>query len=373
MTITPDPIVGPRDRLEYVDQLRALAALYVAVYHAMLTVWPAGGARPPWYFRWADYGHFGVTAFIVVSGFSLALRPAMRGAASVGSYWGFMVKRGLRILPPYWVALAGSIVLLMLAPGGVARGNSGGASGEWTGKSAIPLRSVVAFLTLTHDFVRVPSPNSPLWSIPVEWHLYFLFPVLLYAAHRFGLVRVVIGSVLVATALHYVVVHTSLVGTTPHFIALFCFGIAAAHAVAAARVGGLSPPSRRLRGWVLVAASFATFALLAHAEVLADFVAGAIFAVALYELGRGGQTIEPRRPTSLLTRIGLISFSLYLVHSPVEKIVWHFAVQPLGASSAVKFTLLAGIGVPAAVFAAWLLYVLIERRSMAWSRHVPSS
>ncbi len=282
MTITPDRMVAGRNRLEYVDQLRALAALYVAVFHVMLTVWPAGGPRPPWYFRWADYGHFGVTAFIVVSGFSLALRPATRGMSSVGNYWQFMKKRALRILPPYWLALLGSIVLLMVAPGNVTRGNAGGVGGEWTGKSAVPLRSVAAFFTLTHDLVRVPSPNSPMWSIAVEWHLYFLFPVMLYAAHRFGLARLLLGSIVVGVALHYLVVHTSAAGTTPHFVALFCFGIVAAYAVAAARrpraapSSGHSPP-----GWLVIAASFAAFAVLSDAEVLADLVAGALFAYAL--------------------------------------------------------------------------------------------
>ena len=67
-----EPTVGGAPRLVFIDQLRALAALYVAVFHAALVVWPVGGARPPLWLRWADYGHFSVTVFIVLSGFSLA-------------------------------------------------------------------------------------------------------------------------------------------------------------------------------------------------------------------------------------------------------------------------------------------------------------
>src|SRR3954470_14320041 len=82
-------VVPPADahRLAFIDQIRAAAALYVALYHAVLVLWPNGGPRPPWYLRWADFGHVGVSIFIVLSGYSLALGMARKGRTSVGSYW----------------------------------------------------------------------------------------------------------------------------------------------------------------------------------------------------------------------------------------------------------------------------------------------
>src|SRR4051812_20877807 len=157
-----------RPRLRAVDQLRAGAALYVAIYHALLVYWPNGGPRPPWYLKWADFGHVGVAVFIVVSGYSLALGPAARGKTSAGRYWSFMLKRARRLLPPYWVALAGSVLLLVLAPHSVQSGSA--AVGAAWGKGPVPGRSIAAFTLLIHDLWRVPSPNSAMWSIAVEWH-----------------------------------------------------------------------------------------------------------------------------------------------------------------------------------------------------------
>jgi len=69
-------------------------------------------------------------------------------------------------------------------------------------------------------------------------------------------------------------------------------------------------------------------------------------------------------------KIGLFSYSLYLVHSPSEKIVWHFVVGPLGLNPTVAFFLLVATGIVASLIAAFALYLIIERRSMAWSRRV---
>ena len=370
-------------RLAYVDQLRALAALYVAVFHSMLILWPEGGPRPPLYARWANYGHFGVSAFIVLSGFSLALQPALSGRTRVGSYRRFMTKRARRLLPPYWVALAGSVVLLALAPRDVTHGGPGGVGGEWTGKGPVPLRSVVSFFLLVHDFVRVPSPNSPLWSIAVEWHLYFLFPVLVWFGCRYGMRLLVPTCIVVGVVLHLALWRTPAAGTSPHFLALFAFGIAAAFAVGRLRAegpaGGLPT---RFQGWWLVVCAFGLFVVLSHWLVLADLVTGGVFAVGLYALAaravrgnrepaNGPATTVGTRTGRLLLAVGLMSYSLYLVHAPTEKVVWHFVVAPLGLAPLPAFFAIMVLGVGCSLVAAYVLFLLVEQPSMAWSRRVP--
>ncbi len=369
MSSLPDLPVAPRTkRLLAVDQLRAAAAIYVAIYHALLVYWPNGGPRPPWYLKWADFGHVGVAVFIVVSGYSLALGPALRGQTSAGRYKTFMVKRARRLLPPYWVALAGSVLLLILAPHSV-RSGSGSLAGAW-GKGPVPARSVVAFALLVHDVFRVPSPNSAMWSIAVEWHLYFLFPLLVFIGCRYGMRKLLVGSIVVGVLLHYALVNTGAAGTTPHFLALFCFGIASAYAVAWHRRGGQAarPGGTRL-AWALIATGVVGFAALARWEVAGDLVAGALVALALYLLGV--DTAEPvRGPTPVgrwLAKIGLVSYSLYLVHLPAEKIVWRFGVERLGLSPAPAFLVLAVAGIAAALAAAWVAFVVVERPAMRWS------
>src|SRR3954451_729619 len=68
-----------RLRLAYVDVLRALCALYVVAQHTWLTVryhaaaygHAFGGALSE-ATAWMTFGYYAVTAFIVISGFSLA-------------------------------------------------------------------------------------------------------------------------------------------------------------------------------------------------------------------------------------------------------------------------------------------------------------
>ena len=113
------------------------------------------------------------------------------------------------------------------------------------------------------------------------------------------------------------------------------------------------------------------FAALAHWEVGADLVCGALVAMGLYLLGVNAEV--PVRGTTRVGRwmagIGLFSYSLYLVHLPAEKIVWRFGVDGLGLSPAPAFLLLAVTGIAAALIAAWVLFVLVERPAMRWSRN----
>jgi len=144
-------------------------------------------------------------------------------------------------------------------------------------------------------------------------------------------------------------------------------------------VRGVDPPrwNPAVNGWILIAASFVSFMLLKRLELAADLVAGTIFAVGVYVLGQREESIAEladRSPRAVggraLMKIGLFSYSLYLVHSPSEKIVWHFVVGPLGLNPTVAFFLLVATGIVASLIAAFALYLIIERRSMAWSRRV---
>ncbi len=66
-------------RLDYLDGIRALAALFVVAHHVYIAVYPGFPENTgPWFLGWLLYGNFAVAVFIVVSGFSLTLAPARR-------------------------------------------------------------------------------------------------------------------------------------------------------------------------------------------------------------------------------------------------------------------------------------------------------
>ena len=66
-------------RVEFVDSVRAFAALYVVAHHLDLTVYGYPNNTGPPVLGPLLFGHFGVAIFIVVSGFSLGLAPVQRG------------------------------------------------------------------------------------------------------------------------------------------------------------------------------------------------------------------------------------------------------------------------------------------------------
>ena len=109
-------------RIEWLDGVRALAAIYVMLHHIYLHVFPGFPESPgPFGLGWLMYGQLAVVVFIVVSGFSLGLAPARGGNRLKDGASGFFQRRAWRILPPYWVALLFSLAvahfLLVEAPG----------------------------------------------------------------------------------------------------------------------------------------------------------------------------------------------------------------------------------------------------------------
>lgn len=84
------PAVDPPPRLPWIDVARGLAILMVVAYHAL------GYMRIPNRLN----GYVGVDAFLLLSGFGLALSTRPES-------WGrFMGRRLFRLLPAYWVVLA---------------------------------------------------------------------------------------------------------------------------------------------------------------------------------------------------------------------------------------------------------------------------
>ena len=109
--------VRPRLRLDFLDGLRGLAALYVLLYHASLRAGVLAAAAPAQpvakaisvlHFCLLGYGHLAVAVFIVLSGYCLMLPVARtEGAVLPGGALAFIQRRARRILPPYYAAPGG--------------------------------------------------------------------------------------------------------------------------------------------------------------------------------------------------------------------------------------------------------------------------
>ncbi len=108
---THDP--APSGRLRGIEALRGLAATAVVLSHAAGHVDKAFGA--PWLMQLFRPGHAGVDLFFAISGFIILFvhRPDVGRPERLGRY---LSRRVTRVLPPYWVALA--VTVLMGVAGG---------------------------------------------------------------------------------------------------------------------------------------------------------------------------------------------------------------------------------------------------------------
>jgi peptidoglycan/LPS O-acetylase OafA/YrhL len=372
----PAEISSPRrddGRVVWLDGVRGAAAMFVVLHHMWLAVWPAFPSDAgPWWLGWLLYGHLAVAVFIVVSGFSLALAPLADGGRLGGGTRRFIRRRAWRILPAYWVAL----ILSTVAAAAVLHTQAGA--------GAIAKATVVHGLLL-QDVVGSQAPNGAFWSIAVEWQIYFLFPVILWVARRRGVPAAVALTVAAAAGAHLLArlgpPLDKIDHLTPQFLALFALGILAVHL-------GHGDRAQRLRR-PLGAAALAAFAAVAGLALVqgsewvvarffyVDLVFGLAAACLLCVMyGGGAAWIRRALGSRAGLRVGLFSYSIYLVHAPVVGVLERYVVGPLALPPLAAFAVLLAIGVPAVLGLCYGFHLLFEapflrRRDVASLRALP--
>lgn len=354
-----------KKRLVGLDGIRGLAALFVVLHHSYLVSFPGYPAitGPAWA-GWMIYGHIAVVVFIVLSGFSLAVSPA-RHEWDLGGKSRFAVRRAWRILPPYWAALAFSLIIawtLVPQPG----------EGEPTGKS------VAIFGLLLQDVFGSPSPNGAFWSIAVEAQLYVVFPLLLLMLRRAHALLMIASVTAVIVAIGLLSPHVSIVDKlqrlTPQFAALFAAGIFAAGILAA------NDRIRRLPWhWLSLAAFVPVLAVIV--------IKGSVWTIENYfwiDLALGPAiamllaAAATERPgwlvgfldTRPMRSLGSFSYSLYLIHAPIVVAIYELVVAPRVAHGVPALLVTLAIAVPVSVITARLFAAVFEipfQRHRSWS------
>ena len=224
-------------RLRYLDSIRGLSALYVAACHAYL-MYAADFAEQGLQSTsgslllatsWLVWGRSAVAVFIVVSGYCLMLPVVQSPRRELRStFFQFMARRARRILPPYYAALAVSIVLILMVPS-----LADPAIGEWH-KSfpAISTGSIASHLLLLHNYVPAHqyAIDHPLWSIATEWQIYLLFPLLVAIGSKHGDFRILSASVAITVVLNMSLVNGWFEHNPwpPQFVGLFGLGMVCA-------------------------------------------------------------------------------------------------------------------------------------------------
>jgi peptidoglycan/LPS O-acetylase OafA/YrhL len=366
----------PALRLAYLDGLRAIAAGYVVMFHAVLG-FSAQNLTGPWRLlrRAFAFGHEAVAIFIVLSGYCLMLpvvrkRPEQHAVA----FGSFMRRRAVRILPPYFAALAGS--LGVLASVAVLRTPSGTI---WDDSlPGLDLAAVASHVLVVHNWwpALAYQINGPLWSVASEWQIYFFFPLLLLPIwRRSGM----LGCLAVAALLGYAPLwfaRRPAMVAIPWYLLLFTFGmVAAAVGFSSAEL----PRNLRRRvpwgltcaalwGGCLVFSMAAANVWFAH-KPLADLLVGlATFSLLVYLTERARSAsrgrLLPLLESRALVALGHFSYSLYLTHLPVLAGCF-FALRGLGWSGGAQALALLVVGSITSLVVAYAFHVAIERRFIA--------
>jgi peptidoglycan/LPS O-acetylase OafA/YrhL len=384
------------ERFPYIDSLRAFAALSIVATHAALH---AGGS---WILPVAARLESGVAIFFLISGF-LLYRPFARARLTeqkpprAAAYaW----RRGLRIVPAYWVAL--TLITIAIGTPGTFSGDAplyygiaqtwtqhtigGGLAQGWTLAIEVTFYAFVPLWALgMRRLARNRDGQRPL-DQRVRTELIALATLFAFSiAWKLGF--------LAAGDAHRVSI-TPALESLPGYLDQFALGMTVA--VLSIWVEESPQAARPLRR---------TRTLLARAPWLPWALAAGAFAVAAWGIGLSGRLLEPFTPAQYLARhllytaiglgvlipavvganglvgwilsrrtlmwLGLISYSIYLYSAAVLTQLERWGAGP-AANGDRPFVKWAALAMLATIPVAAASYYLVERPALKLKRLVPA-
>jgi peptidoglycan/LPS O-acetylase OafA/YrhL len=164
--------------IDFLDSVRGMAILMVLMLHAT-NGWVFSAApsawrcieKPEWLFHFIIFhGHYGVAIFFVVSGFCIHLSFQKLRRWSV-----FFTKRFFRIYPPYLVAV---LFFAFFSPY---------CNLAWI-KEESHLKVLLQHLLMVNNYRDGMGMvlNPSFWSVATEIQLYLLYPVVIFLCSRLG-------------------------------------------------------------------------------------------------------------------------------------------------------------------------------------------
>jgi peptidoglycan/LPS O-acetylase OafA/YrhL len=338
----------PVRHIPSLDGLRAISFLLVFVAHAGLDRFVPGG--------------FGVTIFFFLSGFLITtlLRTEFEknGSVNLRHFW---LRRALRILPPFYLVLAAALLLSRsLDPHG---------SMSAPAVTALALQ-YTNFRIIAHGYGGMPLGTGVYWSLAVEEHFYLVFPWIFIAMRRLNLsgrnqafflwgICALVLLWRLALVLHYhaPVLRTYLGTDTRIDSILFGCALAVWHNPV---VDATELDERRWKYLYLpLALLLMVGCLFVRRDDFRETLRYSLQGVALTGIFIAAIRY-PRWPifavlnTRVMVFIGLLSYSLYLMHLGIIDIVTTW-LPGLGLITQGLLSLATAVGL------AWLIYVTVEK------------
>jgi len=305
-----------------VDALRALAALWVCLFH--FTAATGIGA----------YGYLGVTIFFVISGFIVPY-SMMRGGYTIAAWPTFMLKRLARLEPPYLASIG-----LILAFG--AFDMFRGFPQEWTAAQ------IAGHLGYANAFLGLPWLNGPYWSLAVEFQFYILMGLALPLLMLAGTPARRLAGLALVSCLPLLLPGRSNATILP-FLPVF----------AAGTLTFLLTTNRIERtSYGAALAVLAGILIKTHDTGVALATVGTAVVIATVRIPR----------VAVIAWLGAISYSLYLLHVPIGYRLMHM-IRRLSDGEVVPSLLIVG-ALAASIAGAALLHRFVEQPSLRFATRI---
>ncbi len=381
-------------RLDFIDVLRGIAAMGVLLVH--IPHWPSGPllAHPFGLAGLAlDFGRMGVPLFIVLSGF--CIHRSTRQTRHIEnprkiSWRQFFRRRLERLYVPYVMAILLGLLSITATTG-------------WASMLTHLPFDLAVHLGMVQNLLIYPAQgvgNGPLWTIGLEFQLYMLYPIIFYSARKWGwgatLLTVFCINLGWAITVPWVIVRfgaSDVVCLGAPVIWVFeywfiwCLGAYAAELMERSvpfQLHTLVPIGLSLCGLgfatdyrilfliqnsTKLSAKLSTWLQLmelcggSFANVLCIMSFGSVFFLMVIALQKVESTTQIARHSVFraFSLLGLISYSLYLTHTPVLHILKATMLSHDDGSSLKPWVVGYIICVPACIAFASLYFVLIER------------
>ena len=342
----------PRPPIDSLTSIRGLAALWVVLYHFQHDI---VALLPPlrFFLPFIRQGHLAVPIFFVLSGYVLTYNylDSLGGRTDLSGLLGFWGRRLLRIYPLHLVTLLAVVPMVLVAR----------LRGLTITDAGYSRRDFILNLFLVHTWVphfRL-NWNYPSWSISSEWFAYLFFPL---ACLVFVRVHRLTTLARLALLFYSLSIGLMLAGDRLPFAALtavvgpFLLGCTFARAIG---LGYVPRFDLRIATWALLLTFVAIPSLAADQALgIAMMTTGAALVFALAAAGERCSRFWLVKPLVIL---GEVSYSLYLVHALVQKVVNEVAPSSRFTDRSLIIRLLVLAGYAAAITAAtWLAHVRID-------------
>jgi peptidoglycan/LPS O-acetylase OafA/YrhL len=369
--MTRDPLVRVRSvRFQLLDPLRGLAAFWVFTFH--YTFSDQFAARFPSLLTVFRVGQLGVPMFFVISGYCLmaAIRLSMRHDEPIAT---FLRRRSLRIFPPYWC----SLIVVALLPF-VIEALSALKTGVFVAPTAegninltyqrFGIFDWLRVATLTQVFAHVEGArnlqakftiiNSVYWTLAIEFQFYLVMTMALWLRTRAVLL---LGAVTVVSLPLWYADLWKVSGIFLPYWPMFAVGIglylAMEHDLTCRRIVGSSHRAVAVVGLALAMGVFVAVTLRGTVTGDVAFTCGFGFVLwCLHDFDSSYQSalergaLPIRVPLTLFKFLGVMSYSVYLLHGRLQFLAHQLARQLLAAGIALDLTVLALTCAMCAVF-----------------------